>query len=74
MAHVPGKSQPYYPIPHPENRDLFSKYKSESKQLEKSVLFAGRLADYLYYDMDQAVARALNLFEKDLCSSTQMIT
>lgn len=73
-AHIQGKSLPYYPIPHPENRELFRKYKSESKQLGKSVLFAGRLADYLYYDMDQAVARALSLFEKDLCSSTQMIT
>jgi UDP-galactopyranose mutase len=28
------------------------------------VLFAGRLADYKYYNMDQAVARALGVFEK----------
>ena len=29
-----------------------------------SVVFAGRLADYMYYNMDQAVARALALFRK----------
>lgn len=66
MAHVPGKSEPYYPIPHPENRQLFDKYKSQSKKIGESVLFAGRLADYQYYNMDQAVARALHLFEKKI--------
>jgi UDP-galactopyranose mutase len=30
------------------------------------VLFAGRLADYKYYNMDQAVARALGVFEKQV--------
>jgi UDP-galactopyranose mutase len=30
------------------------------------VLFAGRLADYKYYNMDQAVARALAVFEKQI--------
>jgi UDP-galactopyranose mutase len=30
------------------------------------VIFAGRLADYSYYNMDQAVARALSCFEKQI--------
>jgi UDP-galactopyranose mutase len=30
------------------------------------VTFAGRLADYQYYNMDQAVARALACFEKEV--------
>ena len=30
------------------------------------MLFAGRLADYKYYNMDQAVARALGVFEKQV--------
>lgn len=69
MAHVPGKSEPYYPIPHPENREILGKYKAESNKIGGSVLFAGRLGDYQYYNMDQAVARALNLFEKKICIS-----
>jgi UDP-galactopyranose mutase len=30
------------------------------------VTFAGRLADYAYYNMDQAVGRALACFEKEI--------
>jgi UDP-galactopyranose mutase len=39
---------------------------SEAESLSKKVLFAGRLADYKYYNMDQAVARALGVFEKQV--------
>ena len=34
--------------------------------LNGSVLLAGRLADYKYYNMDQAAARALKLFEDEI--------
>jgi hypothetical protein len=30
------------------------------------VFFAGRLADYKYYNMDQAVGRAMSLFEREI--------
>lgn len=59
-----GKNIPYYPIPREENRLLYNKYLSAAEKLNGSVLFAGRLADYKYYNMDQAVGRALSLFEK----------
>ena len=36
---------------------------AEAASLE-SVTFAGRLADYKYYNMDQAVARALVVFQQ----------
>jgi UDP-galactopyranose mutase len=61
-----GGNIPYYPIPRDENTQLLAKYKSEVAKLNGSVLFAGRLADYTYYNMDQAVARALNIFEKEI--------
>ena len=55
------KNEPYYPIPREENRELYGQYQQEVQKL-KSVHFAGRLADYKYYNMDQAVGRALSLF------------
>lgn len=60
-----GKNDPYYPIPSKENLDLFSKYK-ELADKEKNVYFVGRLADYKYYNMDQTVGVALQLFEKKI--------
>lgn len=66
QAYVRGENDPYYPIPKQEYRDLYQKYLAEAEKLDKKVLFAGRLADYQYYNMDQAVARALNLFEKQI--------
>ena len=55
---------PYYPIPKTECRELYKKYQQEADKLSDRVIFAGRLADYQYYNMDQAVARALSLFER----------
>ena len=57
------EGDPYYPIPRPENAQLYNKYHSLSLQ-EKNTFFAGRLATYKYYNMDQVVAQALSLFKK----------
>lgn len=64
QPYQPGKNIPYYPIPKTEYRELYKKYQQEADKLEGRVVFAGRLADYQYYNMDQAVARALSLFER----------
>jgi UDP-galactopyranose mutase len=64
QAHVPGKNEPYYPVPLPASAELFARYAGETAHMKDSVLFCGRLADYKYYNMDQVVARALMLFEK----------
>lgn len=71
QAYVPGKNDPYYPILNEENRRCLGLYLKEVEKLNGSVLFAGRLGDYKYYDMDQAVVRALGLFEKEIAQSTQ---
>lgn len=60
-----GINEPYYPIPCDESRVLFRKYRSDAERLN-SVTFAGRLADYTYYNMDQAVGRALACFDKEI--------
>ena len=57
-----GKNERYYPISQKENTELYRKYMLEAKQYE-NVYFFGRLGDYKYYNMDQAVERALKLYE-----------
>jgi UDP-galactopyranose mutase len=59
--HEPGKTIAYYPIPRDENQMLYAKYAAAAQVEFAHVCFAGRLADYQYYNMDQACARALKL-------------
>lgn len=61
-----GMNEPYYPIPTEQNASLLQCYLKEAAKLDEQVLFAGRLGDYAYYNMDQACARALSLFEKQI--------
>lgn len=63
QAYVPGQNEPYYPIPREENRLQYELYEDAARTLKGSACFAGRLADYRYYNMDQAVGRALKVFE-----------
>ncbi|WP_419174910.1 UDP-galactopyranose mutase [Desulfosediminicola sp.] len=58
-----ANGDPYYPIPRPENNILYKKYERLANK-EKRVSFIGRLAQYRYYNMDQAVAAALGLVKK----------
>jgi len=58
---------PYYPVPRPENAELYKKYQ-QLATFEKSVHFVGRLATYKYYNMDQVVGQALTLYKKILSS------
>ena len=50
--------EPYYPINDDKNTLLYTKYK-ELSNLETTVIFGGRLAEYRYYDMHQVIASAL---------------
>lgn len=58
-----GKNERYYPIPNDANTELYNKYLEKAKNLD-NVYFLGRLGDYKYYDMDKAIARAIELFEE----------
>ena len=55
--------EPYYPIPRPENKALYERYARLAAR-EPNVTFVGRLAEYRYYNMDQAVASALATFNR----------
>ena len=63
-AYVAGLNEPYYPIPNAQTSALLDRYLASAAELGDRVFFAGRLGDYAYYNMDQACARALALFEK----------
>ncbi|MEP6726105.1 MAG: UDP-galactopyranose mutase [Bacteroidota bacterium] len=54
---------PYYPIPRPENTELYKRYQLLTQALPH-VHFTGRLATYKYYNMDQVVGQSLTLFKK----------
>ena len=54
---------PYYPIPRPENAELYKKYQSLADTMTNTY-FTGRLGTYKYYNMDQVIAQSLTLFEK----------
>ena len=58
-----AEGDPYYPVPRPENAELYKKYQQLASTI-KNTYFVGRLATYKYYNMDQVVAQALTTFKK----------
>lgn len=54
---------PYYPIPRPENAQLYARYQELAAHRE-NVTFSGRLANYKYLNMDQVVAQSLMIFDR----------
>jgi UDP-galactopyranose mutase len=58
-----AEGDPYYPVPRPENAELYKKYQ-QLASTTKNTFFVGRLATYKYYNMDQVVAQALTTFKK----------
>ncbi len=58
-----AEGDPYYPIPRPENAELYKRYQQLASTLP-NVYFTGRLGTYKYYNMDQVVAQSLTLFKK----------
>lgn len=55
----------YYPINDNRNMEIYKKYQELSKKI-KDIIFAGRLGEYRYYDMDKVIEAALTLCEKEL--------
>lgn len=55
-----GKTEPYYPILTEDSMKLYAKYREELEKIPNLIL-CGRLADFKYYNMDQAINRALEI-------------
>ena len=60
--YVAGKNIPYYPVFTEGSKKIYEKYRKEADAIPKLTLL-GRLAEYRYYDMDDAVENALHVFE-----------
>jgi UDP-galactopyranose mutase len=59
------EGEPYYPVPSDKNKEIYKKYQEEAEKLEKeNIYFVGRLANYKYFNMDQAFKNALDLFNR----------
>lgn len=60
---------PYYPINDENNNNLYEEYRYIAQQMAPNVIFAGRLGEYRYYDMDAAISAALKkcktIFEEE---------
>ncbi|WP_428026155.1 UDP-galactopyranose mutase [Arcobacter sp.] len=60
-----GKNTPYYPIFTATNQENYNRYLEYSKEF-KNLVLVGRLAEYKYYDMDDIIKRALEVFDKEI--------
>ncbi|HYG01018.1 MAG TPA: UDP-galactopyranose mutase [Chryseosolibacter sp.] len=58
-----AEGDPYYPIPRPENAEIYKKYQRLAATMT-NIYFSGRLGTYRYYNMDQVIAQSLTLFDK----------
>ena len=57
------EGEPYYPVLNKKNQDIYNKYKEEAEK-HPNIYFVGRLANYKYFNMDQAFKNALDLFHE----------
>lgn len=57
------KLEPYYPVLTVESQEQYAKYKALADHIP-NLICCGRLADFKYYNMDQALERALAVAEK----------
>ncbi|WP_137648897.1 UDP-galactopyranose mutase [Escherichia albertii] len=55
----------YHPVNDEKNMEIYRKYYLLSMK-ENNVIFGGRLAEYKYYDMHQAIRSALYAFRKEV--------
>lgn len=66
MKEYPGfNGELCYPYPTEEYLDKYNQYRKDAEN-EKDVIFAGRLAQYKYYNMDLVVKNALDIYENEI--------
>ncbi len=58
-------TEPYYPIPTETNSKIYQQYLSAAAKYSNLIL-CGRLAEYKYYNMDQAIASVLKIAQKHI--------
>lgn len=64
LQYVPGSgSEPYYPVLTQESQEQYASYLRKAESIP-NLFLCGRLADFKYYNMDQALERALQMADK----------
>ena len=64
FSFAPGpEDDTFYPIGTPEDMAKLAKYREEAAATCPGVVFGGRLGRYAYWDMDKAIAMALDDFD-----------
>ncbi len=61
--YVAGINLPYYPVFNDEAKEAYEKYSAEIAKYAR-IKPVGRLAEYRYYDMDDVVKRALEVYSE----------
>ena len=64
-AYNSNKDIPYYPVFTSDNQKIYECYLNHLNNFD-NLYAIGRLAEYRYYDMDDAVERAMSFFEDEL--------
>lgn len=70
--HSTDHGEPYYPVPNPSNQALYAKYQAMADK-EPGIHFVGRLANYKYFNMDQTIKNALEVFKQTTTPTAQTI-
>lgn len=55
--------EPYYPVLTHDSQEMYKKYFKYAKKF-KNLICCGRLADFKYYNMDQAILRAFEIYKR----------
>lgn len=66
---TPGVDEPYYPIGTPRDLEILDQYRQLAEN-EKNTIFCGRLGSYRYFDMDQVIAEALGIYQRQILKET----
>jgi UDP-galactopyranose mutase len=56
---------PYYPVNTQQDKEKYYRYK-ELADNETTVIFGGRLGEYMYYDMHQVIGSALSCYQNKI--------
>ncbi|MBY0515184.1 MAG: NAD(P)-binding protein [Gemmataceae bacterium] len=58
--------EPFYPVPRAESAALYARYKAlaDAETARRRVFFCGRLAQYRYFNTDEAIQEALTCFDR----------
>jgi len=60
-----------YPFPDAQNQELYKRYRDRAEAIS-GLMICGRLGEYRYYDMDQAIGRAMLLARQLLAEKVRV--